>query len=96
MAVDQDRALAHIVEATQQADDGRLARAGWADQGDGLAGLGGQVDLLQHRLACLVCKAHIVERDLALDLGQRFGVRQIGHRRLVVQHLEDALGPGQR
>ena len=56
-AVDLDRAVGHIVEARQQVDDGGLARAGRADDGDGLPGFGGEGDVLQHRHAILVFMA---------------------------------------
>ena len=40
VAVHQDGAAVDIVEAHQQLDHGGLAGAGWADDGDLLAGLG--------------------------------------------------------
>ena len=68
-AVQQDRPGGGFVEPAQQADDRGLAAAGEADQGDGLAGADGEVEVLQHRLAVLVGKADVLEADLADPVG---------------------------
>ena len=65
-AVDRDRARRDVVEARDQVDHGRLARAGRADDGDRLARLGHQVDVAQHRLARLVLGPDVVEHDPTL------------------------------
>jgi hypothetical protein len=40
----------HVVQAQQQVDQGRFARAGRADQADFLAGLDGQVEVADDAL----------------------------------------------
>ena len=59
-----------FVEAAQQVDDGGLAAAGRADQGDGLARLHPEGEVGQDRFAVLVVEVDMVEFDLAL---QRLG-----------------------
>ena len=60
-AVDQDRAVGDVVEARDQVDDGGLARAGRADEGRGLARLGGKADVVQR----IFFRAGIAEGDVA-------------------------------
>ncbi len=74
LAIDGDRARVHIVEAAEQIDDGRLARARRADQGDGLAGLGRQADIMSTGLLRVVAKGHPLKGHRALDVLQRQGV----------------------
>ncbi len=50
VAIDGDAALAWGRRSAAQVDDGALARAGGAEQGDPLAGLGFEGDILQDRL----------------------------------------------
>ena len=47
-AVDQHAAGGRVVKARDQADERRLARAGQTDERDHLAGLGREVDVVQH------------------------------------------------
>ena len=84
--------MRHIIEARQQVDDGGLARAGGPHNGDGLPGLGGEGDLVQHRHALLVLMGDFVELDPALDLGHGFGVGFIDNGGLFIQDGEDAFG----
>ena len=62
-AADADRALLHIVEAQQQADERGLARAGVAHDGDGLARLDAEADVAQHPVFVLVGEPDVVEFD---------------------------------
>ena len=64
-AVDRDAPLLHVVEAQQQADDRRLARAGRADDRHALPGLDLERDVPQHRLALDVGEGDVLERDRA-------------------------------
>ena len=92
--VDGDAPFGGIVEARQQVDDGGLARAGGAQQGDRLARLGLEADILQHRLAAAeVAEGDILEAHPALHRRQRDGTRLVGHIALGVQDLKDARRP---
>ena len=78
-----------VVEARQQLDERRLARARVTDQRDGLAGGDAEVDAVQHLGALAVVEVHAAELDGALDLRQRpgaLGVAQLGRG---VHHVED-------
>ena len=93
VAVDQDPTFGHVVEARQQIDDGRLATAGGAQQGNRLAWFGHERDATQDGIAASeVAERHIVELDGAADLGQLEGARLVLDLVAGVQDLEDALG----
>ena len=96
-AVEQDLPLLHVVEAAEQADDARLARAGRADDGDARARRDLEAHVLQHRLVRVVGEVDVAELDVAAHLPQRLRVgagRRTG--RLLVQQHEHALGGGHR
>ena len=76
VAVDRDLAARRVVEAGDELGDGRLARAGRPDQGDGLARCDVQVDVAQHRLRRVVGERDVVERDVAFDRRQRLARRR--------------------
>ena len=94
-AVDQDRAVAHVVEAADQVDQRALARAAGADQADHLAGPDRQVEAADHR-AVAVAEADAGQLDRALQRADRHRLRRLGHARDAVEDLEDALGAGRR
>src|SRR5699024_651659 len=60
-AVVGDAAGVDVVKAVDEVGDGGLARAGGAHEGDLLAGLGVQADVLQDGAAFLVAKGDVVE-----------------------------------
>ena len=64
-AVDADGPAVGVVEAGNQVQQRRLARAARADEGDGLAGGNAQRDAVQHVPPVLVGERHVVELDLA-------------------------------
>ncbi len=100
VAVDQDGACVHVVEAAQQAGDGRLAAAGSADDGDDLAGLHDQVEAVQHRrcvgIGAGIGEAHAAELDPAGRVQQVPGAGSLGDCRHLVEDLEDAPRRGGR
>ena len=59
LPVDQDGAIANIVEPQHEIEHGRLAAAGWTHQRRDLAGFGGERHVAQHRLALAVSEADI-------------------------------------
>ena len=65
LAVDQDAAAGHVVEAEQQPRDRRLAGAGRADDRDRLAGRHLEADALEDRPRRLVGEADVLEADAA-------------------------------
>ena len=77
-----DRAFIHIVQAADQVHQAGFARAGAADDADGLAGTDMQVNVGQgvFAAAVLVGEIHMVEIDAAVgNLFHRlFGVVQVG------------------
>ena len=84
LAVDQDAPGLQIVEAQQQVDQGRLARAGAAHETHLLARWHRQRKVLDHASALAVVEADAFVADLASGDGQRARGRAVDH----------LLGPG--
>ncbi len=76
-AVDADGALLHVVEAHQERDQGGLARAGVADDGDGLAGFEREADVAQDPVGC---GGHFVRRLCRLCSAGRAGTPSLHER----------------
>ena len=77
-AVERDRAGVDLVEAHEQVDERRLARAGRPDDGDRLAGLRDEREVFDQRLVRLVAERDVLERDLAAHGGRAPGGRGVG------------------
>ena len=71
-AVVADLAVGDVVEAVDEVGDGGLARAGRADEGHLLAGLGIDRHVVQHVLALHIGKVHVRQPHVAAQ-------RRIGH-----------------
>ena len=65
LPVDQDGALVDVVEARHEGKQRRFARAGAADQGRGLAGLGHQIDAVEGHGLAVIGEGEVREPDLA-------------------------------
>lgn len=76
MAVHPDRARCRVVEPGEQLDDGRLARAGGTDQGNGFARCDAQAESVQYfpTTTARVAEGHCVELELPAQLLYRQGV----------------------
>ena len=94
-AVDGDRTALDLIEAHEQVDQRGLAGAGRADDGDRLAGLGLQRQVLDQRLGRIVAELDVVEAHQTLDVLDVLGVLAFGHLLGLVQELEDAFGRSQ-
>ena len=95
-AVDRDRSAAHLVEAREEIDDGRLAGPRRADERDRLAGLRLERDVVEDERVWPVAKRDVVELHASADLRQRACRRGVVRLRRRVEELEHALGAGQR
>ena len=84
LPVDADRSALHVVEAQQQVDQRGLARAAAADESDALAGLHGEVEVVQDACSRIlrpaVAEAHGLETDFAARHFQGNGVGRIHER----------------
>jgi len=103
LPVDRDAALLHIVEAEQQARQGRLASPRRADHGHRLAGGDLETHVLQDRsagdsarAAGVVGKVHVLEahRGRSVDL-QWLGARPVGDLALLLHQAEHLVQVGQ-
>ena len=96
VAVDQDAARQRPVERHDQADQRALAGAARSDERRRRTRRRPKRDVLQHRHAGGVLKAHVVKRHLAADIRQRCPRRVFlilgGH----TADLADAVEPGER
>jgi len=90
-----NRPFLDIVEAGQQVDDGRLARASRTDERYHHARLDRQRYILEHRLALHVPEADVVVGDASLNWRQVNGVGGIHDRRRRIEQLKDAFGTRQ-
>ncbi len=79
-AIVADLAVGNVIKAIDQVGDGGLACAGGAHKGDLLARLRIDGHIVQHGLAFLVAKVHILQAHVALQ--QRIGKAAIGLRLL--------------
>src|SRR5439155_25704428 len=95
-AVDEDLAALHIVEAVEQARQGRLSGAGSRDDRDLLAWLDYKGDVPQDPVVWVVGKPDVAKLDAALDSFQRS--RTLGVRNLLrlIHDREYALERGHR
>ena len=73
-----------------------LAHARLAHQPDHLPRFDVQVDLVQHRLALVVPKRHVLEPDVAFDAGHGHGIGILIRLGRGVDNLKNALGAGNR
>ena len=89
-----DGAAVDIIEPHEQVDEGGLAAAGGADDGDALAGLDVQVQALDEGAVRQVAEGDILQFHMAVRL-QHPGVFGFGHLVVGVQQLEDAGRAGQ-
>ena len=91
--VQQDLAAVDLVETLQQVDQGGLAGAGGAHDGDGLAGFGLHTQARDQRTLRGIAEVDITELDVPLD---HLGQLAVGLRAHLdgIQHLEDPLGRG--
>ena len=95
--VGQHRSPGHVVEPRHQLDQGRLSRAGLADQCHGLAGLDGQADPA-HRvpLRPVVPEPDVAQLDPAGQPRHRPRVRGLGRGGRHRQQLPDPAQPDHR
>ena len=90
--VDRDGARRRVVEAGDELHDRALARAGLADERDGLARDDLHVDAAERVVdGARVAEAHVVELDVALDAPGHDRLRGRRHGRRRVEQLGDPL-----
>ncbi len=92
-AIDADETGGGVVKAGQEADDGGLAGAGGAEQGDDLAGLDGEVDIGEDFMLA-VAEGDVLELDLAEGDGDGGGIRLVFDLGDRIEDVEDAFGGG--
>ena len=93
-ALDADAAGIHVVKAHQQVDDGGLAAAGGADDGDALARLHGQVEVADQLLLRVVGERHVAALHAALHAGERQRVGPVGRLRRFGDQVQKPRGAG--
>ncbi len=71
-----------------------FAAAGVADEGEHLAGVGFEGDIVQDGALGVVAEGDVLEGNAADDAGQGIGVGLVGDVRPGVEQIEDALGAG--
>ena len=89
-----DAAAVYIIEPHKQVDEGGLAAAGGAYDGDALAGLHIQREPLDERAVGQVAEGHILQLHMAVRL-QRGGVFGLRHLILGIQQFKHPGSAGQ-
>ena len=79
LAIDEDAPALQVVQAQQQADQGRLAGAGGAHQADLLAGAHLEVEPADHPAGLAVVEVDVLETHRASADPQGLGVRAVEH-----------------
>ena len=92
--VEADGALVDVVGPAEQIDQRALARAGAAHDGQRLAGLDLQRQILQHVQALAIMKADVVQHNVALDMVHGVQLRAVHDLRLLVEDVVDAVHAG--
>ena len=96
LIIERDPTCAHVVEARNEVDDGRLAAAGQSQQRDQFTGSGLEIDVAEHRRARVVGEVDVIKLDVALGLSRRHRAWVVLHFRFLVEDLEDAHPGGGR
>ena len=92
-AVQKNFPLVYVIKPHNQIDEGRLSRAGGANQADHLPGFHRKADIFQHRLIGLVAEGHIFKAKSAFD-GKRFAVLFVRQQGFLIQHIIDTIQAG--
>src|SRR6266568_7650018 len=91
LSVDGDAPGVDVVEARNEVENGGLAGAGGADQGDSLAGRHHEIGAGERRRRPVIAEGDAAEADLAAAHGERLGAGPILDRRLDVENGEYTL-----
>ena len=95
VTVEQHAALLGVVQTSEEAGDGALARAGGADERERLARRDVQVEPVEHEAVALVAEADAVEPDVALRV-ELDRMARLAQLRLGLEHLRDPAARGER
>lgn len=91
LPVDQDRALADIIEAEQEPADRRLAGTAGADDGHGVPRLDGEAHLVQDTSFRIIGESHLAELDAAAGDRERRRSRPVRHLAVDLEQPEHLL-----
>ena len=89
--VDEHPAGIDVVETRDEVDDRRFAGTRGTDKRDGLARFHIEIEVLQNVDGAVVGECHVVERHVALDNADVFGVRRVADLDGRVHDLKEAL-----
>jgi len=93
--IDEDAAFAHVVETGDKVDNGRFAATGSPQEGDGLAWLGLEGDVLEDGFTAIeVAEGHVGKANAAVHLRHRLCARFVCDFVFSVEDFEYAFGAG--
>ena len=95
LAVDGHGTIAGVVEAKQQADNGRLAGTGGSDDAELLPARNAEIQTFDQGPAVVIGEVHGAEADGAVGDGERRGARLVRHLRRQLHQVLDMLEIGQ-
>src|SRR5579885_1777357 len=91
VSIDEDGSLLDVIETRDQAGDCAFARARWADDGDGLPRLNGEIKAAQHGQFGMVAEGDVAKLYAALDGRHLARAWPVGDFDRHAQNLEDTL-----
>ena len=94
VTVEQHAALLGVVQTSEEAGDGALARAGGADEGERLARRDVQVEPVEHEAVALVAEADAIEPDVTLRV-ELDRMARLAQLRLGLEHFRDPAARGE-
>ena len=93
-AANENLPLARLVKAAHQVHNGGFTRPCRANQGNRLALLHRQVEILQHGFVLFIIEGHIVEDDVPLNMRHFGRIHLVGNLGFHIEEREDAFGRG--
>ena len=94
MPVQQNPSGGGFIEAGDQLGESGFAHPGRADQRQHFSGFAYKGDILQHRNAFSIGKAHMIEGNLSLNILKGFSIPAVPDLGRCIQHIQYALSAG--
>src|SRR5258706_12651730 len=96
MPIKRDSSSLRLIETGDQRNDAALAAAGRAHQGDHLAWLGGEIDVMQNRPLGVIAEGDVVKDDSPDHARQWICAGQILNIGRGIEQAENPFGAGHR
>ena len=92
LRINRDASGFDIVESVNELQNSRFAATGLANESNSLSWRNFKADILQGRLALVICEGNTVKFDEAFAKFERFRIRHVSNGWLCLKKLQQALG----